>query len=97
MVPLKIEPAGPREMLIAWSDTERAIVPYHALRLHCPCAGCVNEITGERMIGPKDIALDVRPLGVELVGRYAIKIQWSDQHSTGMYTFDRLREICRLL
>ena len=83
-------------MLIAWSDTDRAIVPYTRLRFECPCAGCVNEITGERTIKQSDIALDVRPLDVQLVGRYAIKIRWSDNHATGMYTFERLKEICRL-
>lgn len=35
-----------------------------------------------------------RPLRAELVGRYALQIFWSDGHSTGIYTFPYLREIC---
>jgi DUF971 family protein len=28
------------------------------------------------------------------VGRYAIRFHWSDGHSTGIYTFEHLRELC---
>jgi DUF971 family protein len=28
------------------------------------------------------------------VGRYAIRFHWSDGHSTGIYTFEQLRELC---
>jgi DUF971 family protein len=33
-------------------------------------------------------------VGVNIVGRYAVQIDWSDGHSTGMYHFDRLRDLC---
>jgi len=36
----------------------------------------------------------VKPLGLQLVGNYAITIQWSDGHSTGIYAFDKLRQLC---
>ena len=42
----------------------------------------------------EQVAIDVKPRGAEVVGRYALQIRWSDQHSTGMYHFDRLFEIC---
>ena len=31
---------------------------------------------------------------VETVGRYAVRLFWADGHSTGLYSFDYLREIC---
>lgn len=34
----------------------------------------------------------VRPLGIELVGNYALSIRWSDGHATGIYAFRSLRE-----
>jgi DUF971 family protein len=37
---------------------------------------------------------DIRAEEVTLVGRYAIRIRWSDRHSTGIYTFQKLREWC---
>ena len=37
---------------------------------------------------------NVYPVKIDLVGRYAISIQWSDGHNTGIYAFDRLRKLC---
>jgi DUF971 family protein len=37
---------------------------------------------------------DVRPVSVELVGAYGLRIQWSDGHGTGIYTFQRLLASC---
>ena len=36
----------------------------------------------------------LKMLGVEPVGNYAIRINWSDGHNTGIYSYDHLREIC---
>lgn len=36
----------------------------------------------------------LKMLGVEAVGGYAIQIQWSDGHGSGIYSFDYLRRIC---
>jgi DUF971 family protein len=37
----------------------------------------------------------LRMLSVEQVGAYAIRVDWSDGHNTGIYSFDYLRNICR--
>jgi DUF971 family protein len=31
----------------------------------------------------------------ELVGNYALRIDWSDEHGTGIYSFEYLREIAQ--
>jgi DUF971 family protein len=39
----------------------------------------------------------VQPLsavGAELVGNYALRIDWSDSHGSGIYSFQYLRDIC---
>ena len=36
---------------------------------------------------------DVHPLRISTVGRYAIQIEWSDGHGSGIYPFSRLREL----
>jgi DUF971 family protein len=36
----------------------------------------------------------LKMLNVEQVGAYAIRIDWSDGHNTGIYSFDHLRRIC---
>jgi DUF971 family protein len=36
----------------------------------------------------------LKMLNIEPIGAYAMKIDWSDGHSTGIYSFDYLRRIC---
>ncbi|MBI5868323.1 MAG: DUF971 domain-containing protein, partial [candidate division Zixibacteria bacterium] len=65
------------------------------LRHSCPCAGCVEEMTGRVMVTDSDVPEDVHPLSIHAVGRYAIQIDWSDGHNTGIYTWERLHELAR--
>jgi DUF971 family protein len=37
---------------------------------------------------------DVYALQITAVGRYAISIAWSDGHTTGIYSYETLRQIC---
>lgn len=88
---------GPTEdgarLRMAWRD---GVVTEHAprdLRLRCPCAGCVDETTGERMLTPAMVGPDVYPLEIRYVGRYALQFHWSDGHSTGIYPYEYLRRL----
>src|SRR5260370_992927 len=36
-----------------------------------------------------------KPKEVKPVGRYALNISWNDGHSSGIYSWDYLREMCR--
>ncbi len=77
---------------LTWSDGHVAEYDYDYLRGYCPCAACqghTNEaIRFHRPPGP------VTAAAIEPVGNYAISIQWSDGHATGIYRFDFLRLIC---
>jgi DUF971 family protein len=95
----RIEPAeiGPTEdearLRIAWKDGRVAEYEPRELRLLCPCAGCVDEMTGIRTLRPEMVDAGVYPTAIHYVGRYALQFVWSDGHSTGIYTFEYLREI----
>lgn len=91
--PTRIEPLNPTEILLAFTDGHEYAVPYAELRFHCPCASCVDEHTGERIIRREQVKEGIRPTGVQLVGRYAVQISWNDRHTTGMYHYDRLYEL----
>jgi DUF971 family protein len=79
---------------ILWSDGHRAIYGPFALRLACRCAHCEDEWTGERRLQAGAVPADVKLLDVRPVGRYGYQFAWSDGHSTGIYTFERLRTLC---
>ena len=76
------------------NEGHRALYGARALRLACPCAECVEEMSGRPLIDPARVPLDVRPLELALVGAYGLRIRWSDGHGTGIYTFERLRRTC---
>jgi len=86
---------GPSEdetkLRIVWGDGVAAEYVPRELRLLCPCAGCVDEMTGVRTLTPEQVAPDVYPSAIHYVGRYALQFVWSDGHSTGFYTYELLR------
>jgi DUF971 family protein len=94
-IPTEIaEDRDARELRITWSDGHRSRYAYRRLRQVCPCAMCVHEWTGERLLDPKRVPSDVHPKEVARVGAYALRFTWSDGHMTGIYTFPLLRNVC---
>lgn len=91
----------PREILndddaslrITWADGRVSHYRAPVLRRECPCARCVNEWTGERMLAPETISDDITIKNISLVGRYALCFRWSDDHDTGIYSFQYLRAL----
>ena len=79
---------------IEWVDGHRSNWRLSTVRRACPCASCVDEWTGERTLEPTGVDDNILATDVESVGRYALKVRFSDGHDTGIYTFRRLREIC---
>lgn len=78
---------------IVWRDGSSSILAPRQLRVRCPCARCVDEMTGRRILRPEDVSDDVYPTAIHYVGRYALRFVWSDGHDTGIYPFDYLRAI----
>ena len=65
-------------------------LPARALRLACPCAACVDEMSKRPLLDPATVPLDIRVEAIELVGAYGMRVRWSDGHGTGIYTFESL-------
>lgn len=70
-------------------------LPFRFLRGRCPCASCVNEVTGVRMVDVEDVPLAVAPTNIQFSGNYAIKISWNDRHDTGLFTWEYLELLCK--
>jgi DUF971 family protein len=79
-----------RTITIQWADDTVRTYPARAVRCACPCAGCVDEHTGEPILDPATVPDDITIDQVELVGRYGLTFVWSDGHSTGIYTWERM-------
>lgn len=92
--PLDIRQVGPKELEITWSDDHVSRYPVAYLRRACRCAACVDEWTGAQILKADQVSEDVKPVRIEPVGRYAIHFAWSDGHTSGIYSFEHLRNIC---
>lgn len=77
---------------IAWSDGVTEIYRLSDLQKCCPCAGCVDEATGERRAAASAVSIDVKAITIQSVGRYAIKIHFTSGCSSGIYDFGLLRK-----
>jgi ATP-binding protein involved in chromosome partitioning len=93
ITPARIGQKGDRALEIVWADGAVSEFEVRALRLACACASCIDEWSGKGTLDPATVPEDVRPLRVQPVGRYAIQIEWSDGHTSGIYPFRRLREL----
>ncbi len=89
--PESIDVTEGNALRIVWSGGPDATIPAFRLRDACPCAACVEEGTGRKLLDSSTIPADIRPLALEPVGSYAIRIRWSDGHDTGLYTWETLR------
>ena len=78
---------------IEWMDGQNTLYNVVELRRKCPCASCVDEMSGQRTLNARDVSDNVRPIKVFSIGRYAMGIQFNDSHSTGIYTFEYLRQL----
>lgn len=78
---------------IEWSDGVAKIYRLEDLQKRCPCAGCVDEATGERKSTASVVSQEVRAKAIQSVGRYALKIQFTSGCSTGLYDFSMLYDL----
>lgn len=92
--PREIAQEGEAGLRITWADERVCRYNAPALRGACPCAQCVNEWTGERILKPETISPELTIADLNVVGRYALSFRWSDGHEHGIYSFKYLRELC---
>lgn len=91
--PVQIIEESDSEITIKWSDDMETTYTAGQLRKVCPCAGCVNEWTGERTLREANLPADMSFSQIAIVGRYALSFHFSDGHDTGIFSFNLLRNL----
>jgi DUF971 family protein len=102
---IKIQVTSGAGVDIVWADDHASHYEFVYLRDRCPCATCNDERAKKAasplgsaaaapssalpMFKPKPRARAAHP-----VGNYAIQVEFTDGHSTGIYSYDYLRTIC---
>ena len=78
---------------LAWSDDLEQELGIAGLRRACPCALCVDEVSGVRRLDPASVPDDLALQDMQPVGNYAYRIRFGDGHDSGIYTLERLRAL----
>ena len=91
--PTQIEKKDEKHLHIVWNDGQSYDYNVVELRRACPCAQCVDEMTGIQILKPEDVPETVRPVKVRTMGRYALSINWTDGHSSSIYSWNKLRRL----
>ena len=91
--PTQIIEESNAQVSIKWSDDAETRYSAAQLRRRCPCATCVNEWTGEKILRDESVAEDLTFNHISIVGRYALNFHFSDSHDTGIFSFAYLRTL----
>jgi len=100
--PRSLELIGDQFLAIVWDDGHESIYEGPYLRANCPCAECRvkrdRAASGTSAPGTSSgLTLAMAPpalVGLEEVGRYAVRLRWSDRHSAGLFEWRLLRGLC---
>ncbi len=82
-----------KQLRIQWKDGKTCQYDLLMLRKNCPCAVCRGGHDQDSVRTTGDIT-GIQLVSWKKIGRYAISITWSDNHDTGIYTYDGLRAAC---
>jgi DUF971 family protein len=107
ITPTRLKLTKEQQLEIDWQDGFKSVYSISYLRSMCPCAQCrvVREGSDPHDISPApkpkpmltilpgNYSGQITVTQAEKVGNYAIKLVFSDQHDTGIYSFEYLREI----
>lgn len=107
--PKRLQLKKAQQLEIDWQDGKKSVYSISYLRTMCPCAQCrmVREGSDPHDIShtvkpkplltilPGNFASAITVTEAQMVGKYAIKLTFSDQHDTGIFSFEWLREIAK--
>ncbi len=98
LIPTKLSLKRDTDLALTWPDGSVDRYPIQYLRAKCPCATCKqlreSQSKSRLTVLPSNfVSGPVTVLKAEMVGNYALRIDWSDNHGSGIYSFSYLREI----
>jgi DUF971 family protein len=99
--PIRLNLKKDEKLEIEWQDGLTSTYPLGLLRSMCPCALCRQVREEDKVAKPKsrlkllpgNYSGTLKVIDAELVGGYAMRLDWSDNHGSGIYSFQYLRDI----
>ncbi len=90
---LPVVTAEPGFIHVQWPDGKVDQIPNKSVRCSCRCASCIHEYTGELLLDPDTISPDIQAESTHVLGNYAVSIAWNDGHTSGIFTWDCLKDL----
>ena len=75
---------------VEWPDGHLSLYSLRYLRGWCACASCQGHDPGRDWVPNEGPALT----GLQPMGNYAMGLRFADEHGTGIYSWEYLRELC---
>lgn len=94
--PTTLKRRNPVVLTSVWTDGFIGNIMLSDLRDACPCAYCTGEeIMGQKVFeGFKTFTPGMNELkALTPVGNYGVQATWADEHSSGIYTWEMLRDV----
>jgi len=95
--PVHLDLKRDEALTVRWSDGRESVYPVAYLRRMSPSADAEQQrealATNPLTVSSSSGGGPLRAERVEPVGRYAVRLVFSDGHHTGLYTWAYLREI----
>ncbi|MBF0489839.1 MAG: P-loop NTPase [Candidatus Omnitrophica bacterium] len=82
-----------KSIVLSYKDGRKIVLDNRQVRLACQCAVCVNEMTGQKVLNPAKVRLDIAPKEITPLGNYAVGINWNDGHSSGIFPYSLLEHL----
>ena len=94
MFPEQIKVQNKKILYIKWDDGSESKIKLANLRRNCPCALCNSDREKQGMnyiplYNENEITIE----NVNVIGYYALSLSWKDGHKTGIYEFERLKNL----
>ncbi|GMU94233.1 MAG: hypothetical protein AMXMBFR4_32910 [Candidatus Hydrogenedentota bacterium] len=86
---------GPGAIHVNWGDGAASTLNPYEVRCACPCAMCVDEYTGEKLLDRDKVPRDIRVEEFQQLGNYAVAFSWSDGHTAGIYSWEFLKDLAK--
>ena len=51
-----------KKLKIIWKDGGESEISYYKLRCDCPCATCIDEFSGEKILDESQVQLNIYPI-----------------------------------
>jgi DUF971 family protein len=80
-----------RVLEVAFDDGARFRIPFELMRVYSPSAEVMGHGPGQETLqtGKRDVVVT----GLEPVGHYAVRPEFSDGHASGLFTWDYLYKL----